>query len=385
MKGKATVERTWMAHNVSRRRFLGTLGVIGGAAGAGCIGAPTEDESTQTEATDDETVTDEPRASPTVSGPSGTPESLLRQYVESTVAASDPAVVGAYFHPIHPFHPENIDPETAGPWLLRDEPVSQVAVETMDREVTTDLVRTSPFLQGDRADSETIEDALTGEEAAVVEVTITDSSGDTSEFSAVTVTHDGNWVILTQGVRIEADVSDPGPFDVRVVDKVTFNTDEDRARVHFVESPVADRVTAKAANATSSRSSSTPGVITYFDVNLDPTGDELVVTATVDGETRTIHREQYPESARVVEGITYDDDPDSDLFDATARVSFTGNQSGDRLTVSSTVHGGETMTEPAENATYSVVGIDPGGDEVVVTLTNDGTTAEVHRERYHQS
>ena len=166
---------------------------------------------------------------------------------------------------------------------------------------------------------------------------------------------------------------------------VVFDEGMDAARVLFVDAPVADSVTVRATNAYAERSSSTPGQIEYFDVSLDPDGDSVVVTATVDGETRPVHREQYPKSERVVDDVTDDTDADAEAFDATARVTFADDQADGTVTVSSTRGGSETTADLDGTVEPAVVGIELDGDEVVVTHTDaddDGETTERHRERH---
>lgn len=96
-------------------------------------------------------------------------------------------------------------------------------------------------------------------------------------------------------------------------------------------------------------------------------------------------RRQRPEgrSCRLPPGRSaFDDDPGGRLLDAAAEVTFTGDQRGETLAIESTVAGGSTSFDTAETATSGTVPADPDGDEVVVTVTGDGTTTEVHRERY---
>ncbi|GAA0668783.1 hypothetical protein ACFQDG_07480 [Natronoarchaeum mannanilyticum] len=381
-----------MVPRTTRRRYLSGLAIAASASLGGCLGDALEDgDSDDGDGSGNESGGDE-RASDgdaDDAAASGSPAETLRQYVATSAETDDPAEVGAYFHPIHPFHPDNLD-DDAEAWLLRDDPVSEIETETADRDVTPDAVLSAPVLQAADVGRDAVVDALDGERTAVVDVTITDESGATTEFSAATVTADGEWSILAQAIGASdgdsesSDESDePAPFEARVVDEVAFFPDEDRARVHFVDSPAADSVTAAAENAFSSRSSSTPETITYFDLSLDPEGDEVLVTATVDGETRPVHREQYPPSDRAVDEVIFDEQSDNALFDATARVEFTGEQTGDRIAVESTVRGDEASIEPAGNATHLTVGVDPEGDEVVVTLTEGDETEELHRERYY--
>jgi len=383
-----------MAPRTTRRRYLSGLAIAASASLGGCLGDAVENDDPDADGGDapsNESGDGEQDSSDDdADDASGSPAATLRQYVEASAEADDPAAVGAYFHPVHPFHPDNLDADNAEAWLLNDDSVAEIETETVDRDVTLEAVLSAPVLQASGVERDAIADALEGERTAVVDVTVTDESGVTTEFSAATVTSDGEWTILARALGASDDASDPSdepadpsPFDARVVDEVTFYPDEDRARVHFVDSPVADSVTAAAETAYSSRSSSTPEAITYFDLSLDPAGDEVLVTATIDGETRPVHREQYPPSDRVVDDVTFDTDRDGDLLDAVARVEFSGDQTGDRLAVASTVRGDETSVEPADTVTHLTVGIDPAGDEVVVTLTDGGETEEIHRERYH--
>jgi hypothetical protein len=395
-----------MTPRVTKRRFLSGLALAGLTSLAGCSDALADNEATSTEsdtetgtdttvettrtpntepetATDDHTPTEE--QSTAESNTPETPERMVREYIQASTEANDSAVVGAYYHPIHPFHPDNWEGEKDEAWLLSDGTVSAIEIETSRKDVSPETVLTAPVLQAVGMKRKTVAKALDGEQTAIVEAAVTRGNSVTQEIRYVTVTTGNDWTILAQGIKSPDDETDPNPapLEARVVDEVTFDSKENRARVHFVESPVADSVTAKAKKKFSSRSSDTVQALEYFDVRLDPGGDELVVTATVDGETRTVHRERYPSSHRIVDDVTYEEDPDSELFDATARVTFTGNQEGERLTITSTVQGDEMRVAPAENATYGVVGVNPDGDEIVVTVTADGTTEEVHRERYH--
>lgn len=381
-----------MVPRTTRRQYLGGIAIATSAALGGCLDDVAGDDpgtddgdgpSDQSESDTD----DQPSGTGAGDGDdvSGTPEETLREYVQTSTEADDPAEVGALFHPVHPLHPDDLEGDAADAaetWLLNDDPVSEIDVETTDRDVTPELALSAPILQASSVDDEAVADALDGEQSALVEVTVSEEGGGTTEFGAATVTRDGEWEILAHGVRTDDELADPSSFEARVVDEVTFDTQADSARVHFVDSPVADEVTVAAENAFSSRSTSTPGPIDDFTLSLDPEGDEVAVTATVDGETRPVHREQYPPSDRAVDAVTFDEQPDNALFDATARVEFTGEQTGDRITVASTIRGDDASAEPAENVTHLTVGVDPEGDEVVVTRTEGDETEELHRERY---
>ncbi len=361
------------------------------AALAGCAGDTGTDESddTETDATDEQAATNTDTEQPTTeereAEVTGSPADPVAGYVEASATADDPDVVGSYFHPVHPFHPDNIE-EEAEEWLLLDREVEEVKTEVVeDAEVTTDTVFSAPLFRMSEVSRDAVGEAIDGGRTAVVDATVTYGNEETTEFRSVTVTADGEWVVLAQGIESpDEDRADgSSQFETRVVDDVTFDAEEDSARVHFVDSPVADSVTVEAKHRFSSNSTSTPEPVEYLTVYLDPEGDAVLVSATLDGESRPIHRERYPDSHRVVDEVTYDTDPDTDLYDATARVEFTGNAEGERLAAESTVAGGSVSTDSPSSINYATLGIDPDGDEVVVTLTTDGEAQVVHRERFH--
>ncbi|WP_135822542.1 hypothetical protein [Halostella litorea] len=366
--------------------------MVGVAALAGCTGSSddgddstdADNESGGSDDTDTEaTTTDEQDGQESVSG---SPEDTVRGYVEASAEADDSETVATYFHRVHPFHPDNLD-EDADEWLLTDREIESVETEVAeDAEATVDAVMSAPLMRMSEVERDTVADVLDGGRAAVVDATVTYGDGETTEFRSVTVASDGEWVVLAQGIEA-GEGSDGGTgsseLEARVVDRVTFNTEEDSARVYLVDSPVADSVSVEAENRFSGTSTDTPDPVSYLSVYLDPAGDAVLVSATVDGESRPVHREGYPPSERVVDGVTFDDDPETDLYDATARVEFTGNAEGDRLAAESTVAGGEASTDSPSALEHATVGVDPDGDEVVVTLTADGEGQVVHRERYH--
>lgn len=74
----------------------------------------------------------------------------------------------------------------------------------------------------------------------------------------------------------------------------TYKPDEGVVRVEFVGDVEADRVTVAAVGTESEVSTDQPGVITYLSVYVAPEGDTVVVTATVDGVTGEVAREEVP-------------------------------------------------------------------------------------------
>lgn len=375
-----------MAPRTTRRRYLRGFSLLSLGTLAGCIdsldgqsGTPTANATaTKTDATP---TTDGDTTTETESGDgdsiAGSPKQVVRAYVET--GSGNPTDVRQHFHPIHPFHPDNLSDEKAAKLLSTGGEISEVDLETHDVDVTPEMVQLTPLLRMTDVDQETLTDALAGERTAVVEVTATKANGEREHSRIATVTTDSEWTILA--LRVDPKSIQSAQFEGRVVSEVSVDTDEDRVRLYVDGSPTAEKITAKTKNARSSRSSSTPGSITYVDLYPDPAGDELIVTAVVDGDTRTIHREQYPPSERAVTDVTYDDDPESDAFDAAATVSFAADRDGERYVVESTIHGGSADIGPDDPATANV-GVNSKADEIVVTRTTDGASDVVHRERH---
>lgn len=369
-----------MVPRLSRRRLLSGLSIVGVAAVAGCTSTPggSADDPTDTttanttDSTTEQSTTEDESSDASASDAAA----MVRTYVRNS--AENPLAAQQYFHPVHPFHPDNLSEEKAEQLLSTDGELDELEVDAEQRDVSAETVLAVSLLRIQEVERSAVADALDGQQTAVVDVTTWMADGRRDHYEIVTVTRDGEWMVLAQAVDTEAP---DAPFEGRVVSDVTFDTETDTARVYFDESPSAEQITAKAVNRRSSRSSSTPDVISYFDVRLDPAGDELLVTATVDGETRPIHREQYPPSERAVDGIEWKEKADNPLGPV-ARVNFTDRLSAEDLLVESTLAGSEATTSPPENVHYLTVGLNAGGDEVTVTLTRDGESVEVHRERH---
>lgn len=367
-----------MVPKLSRRAYLSSIAVASVTAVAGCTGG---DDDNSTDGSTDPTSTPTGETTPTPSGSeaAGSPEATAREYLRTI--SEDPLAMRDYVHPVHPFHPDNLSEEKAEKLISADETISDVETTTTDESVTAEMVLAAPLYKFNEVGQETVADALEGEETAVVESTITTDAGVEKEYRLLTATTDGEWKILAQRRQERTDESS---LEARVVEDVTYDADENRVRVHILESPTADSVTVETTNARSSRSSDTPGVLDYLDVYPDEAGDEVVVTATVDGRSRPVHRERVPPSEGMVEDVTFETDRDeSKLYDVVGKVTFTDNVTGEELEVTSTVEGAETSTTSAESVTFINVGLDPDGDEVVVRLKQDGTWSVIHRERYH--
>ncbi len=81
----------------------------------------------------------------------------------------------------------------------------------------------------------------------------------------------------------------------RVVDTVSFDTSgaRHRARVEFADAPDVDVVTVESTVFGASATMDDPSATDTATITLDPNGDELVVSATIDGTTEVVHREPH--------------------------------------------------------------------------------------------
>jgi len=362
-----------MVPDLPRRRLLSGVSLTCLASVAGCtssVGGGDPETTTTTTEQPPTTTTSE-------GGVVGSPTETVRSYVETR--SENPLDARQYFHPVHPFRTDRVDAETAEQLLSLEGEVTDVTLDTRQQEVTPETVLSTPLLGAADIERATVADALDGARPTLVEAVVRTADGSRQTYRILTVTADREWVILAQGV--EPTGGPTGPFGGRVVTDVRFDTDADRARVYFDPSLTADRLTARASERYSERSSTTPGDISYFDVRLDPSGDELVVTATVDGETRPVHREQYPPSDRLVGDVTFVEEPERDDAEAVSRVTV-GRAPDETVTVRSTVEGETASGAPASAGTDLVVDVAPGGDEVVVTTGGDGRSEVLRRERH---
>jgi hypothetical protein len=393
-----------MVPQPTRRQYLGSLSLTAIAALAGCTDSsgdgddpssqnttvPTTDASTTEEpapSTTDGSATEEPSTDEETTEASSdppaadSPEAALRRYVETAV--EDPAASRYYFHPIHPFGPEKLSASQAEELFSDATQPQGFSLETSDPNLSAEAILQQSILRSADLKSSDVAAAIEGEQTALVEGEVTQADGESESNSVVTVTHAGGWVILAQAFQPSGDTAPPKSFETRVVDEVTFDTDADTARVEFVDDPVADEVTAKADVRYSERSSDTPKPIDYLPLQVDPEGDTVIVTATVDGETREVHRERYPPSDRIVDDIEFDDDPERDDREMVARVLFNDDQEDQGVTAAATISGSEATFDSISGVNYVNVGVNPSGDEVVVSRTADGESTVIHRERYY--
>ncbi|WP_336036589.1 twin-arginine translocation signal domain-containing protein [Halobacterium yunchengense] len=377
-----------MAPAPSRRDVLSALAAAGVAGVAGCTGSPgsggettrppTSAEPT-TAASTTAATTDEPTTGESADAAAVDPADSPVAAVESAFTAEDVEGFQSRFHPLHPMSAERMTREQAEP--LHENASEPTTVERADREVTVDLVLSST-LPGSDVERAAVEDALDGAGTAVVTATVEGTDSGTQRVQFVTVERDGGWLVLAQGLPAPEE-SSSGVLEARVVGGVAFEADQEAARVQFVSDVVADGVTVESVRAGESTSTSTPGSTTYLEVGVDPEGDEVVVSATVDDESRVVHRERFPEDDRLVDDVEFVADPETDDRDAIARVTFNDTDGEGRVRVVSTVNDGSAEAEPAGSLNYLNVGVDPEGDEVVVTYPVGDDAEEVHRERWH--
>lgn len=373
-----------MVPNPTRRRVLTGVSLAGIASLAGCInsaGGGTDDTVTNTtssnRSTTEQTSTD--TETTTNDGEDvGSPTETVRSYIETR--STDPLAARQYFHPIHPFQSDRVDSDTARELLSLDGKIADISLDTREQDVSPKTVVSTPLLEAANVNQETVANVLEGTQTSLVEATVVKASGDRRTHHILTVAPKGRWLILAQGVEPTGGPTDP--FGGRIVTDVTFDTTDNRARVYFDDSLTADRITAKARERHSERSSSTPEAISYFDVRLDPSGDELIVTANVDGETRPIHREQYPPSERLVDDITYIDDPENGSYDAAFRLTVNEVNSNERIAINTTVAEEALIRENLSQGTHLDIGANPSGDEVIVILGEESQSEIVHRERH---
>lgn len=366
---------------MKRRQFITVLGTASATALGGCVNGDTEPEPGTDTGPDDDRTPDEmpPDDATRASGQTGGPEDVVESFV-TAAADGDPTAASALLHPAHPCHPDNrtetVDFDASLETLAAD------TVETERRSADVTVETMFERVPGAKAayEAEQLTDVFAGKESVFVRSTAASDDGSLA-YRWVVTSQDEGWRILW--FEEESDDTEQAAFAARVVDSVQFDRDADRTQVQLLEAPVADRVMLESANTDAYTSTGTPETVTSLSVALEPAGDTVVVRATVDGESRVVHRERYPPADRIVDDVTFDEYPVDGPFEGSVRVAFDDVESDGTLTVRSARAAGKTSIEPASVASYLEVEADPVSDEVVVTLTEDGETTEIHRERNH--
>jgi hypothetical protein len=93
------------------------------------------------------------------------------------------------------------------------------------------------------------------------------------------------------GADVPDVVADAVPEDAF---EFTYDADTGVVRVDFAGELDADEVTVSAVEANSSASTKTPDAVTFLSVFVDSSGDEVVVTVTVSGQTGVVARHDVP-------------------------------------------------------------------------------------------
>jgi hypothetical protein len=104
-----------------------------------------------------------------------------------------------------------------------------------------------------------------------------------------------------QKTTVPPDASDPIDPPATVAQAVpddafefSYESEQDRVRIGIVKKIDAEKVTFEAINAESKASTTTPKAGLYLYVFVDPGGDTVVVTVTVDGTSGVVARQEFP-------------------------------------------------------------------------------------------
>lgn len=367
---------------MKRRQYVIGMGSLGVTAGvAGCFGGDTdtpggsgEDNGTDPDgdgggATD--TAEPDTEETPDESGDQQDPDGAADP--AAAISAFMTAVqdggreeIAATMHPESPLNPANYDDE----WEAN---FGQGGYEEFETGEVDDSFAPESLLDGHNTgfvDEELIEEVFADEEAALVTVELSGGleENGTEQTEWVAATADGEWLAFLPGPTDPPE--SPLAIQAQVVEEISFA--DDTATVAFLDVPGFEGATVE----TDSDDSTTVEEPEEASVDVDPDGDAVVVTATVDGDTEEVHREGYPTNERYVDRVEYDDENEW------AQVHVTGETDADELLVESANSRGESSTDSPASTNYLGVGFDPAGDELVVTLRTDGEDEVVHRERY---
>jgi hypothetical protein len=293
---------------MNRRSYLVAAGSGVSALLAGCVdgslpGSPGGDGADGT-ATPDGGETD---------GATPTDEHPALAVVDAYFAASvdeDLDAVGRYMHSKHPFNPENLDEDDLDTFEFQYTDAEDVESEIVEAAYPLEKIRNASSVAPWFEDSETsLEGILEGEQAALARVTFeTTEDGSTTEQSEqfIVLTEDGEWRVFFP-YEAPPEVPDAEPVDTeryRVVDRIEFDTETERAKVHLsgVDSIEAEELVTYSSslaveNGVWSEDSETLPSVTFVTTAFDPAGDEIVVALRFDEEEGTeevvVHREQY--------------------------------------------------------------------------------------------
>lgn len=360
---------------MERRQFVAGIATVGLTASVGgCLGSVTQQQrDPNAESDPDESPTaDGTRAEPTETGTdesteaglAGGPEEAVAAYLDAWKAEDREALAKAA-------HSEStLNPEThADDASLESASFADYDTRLVETGLARDRVTSVRYVEA-TYDEGTLDTVLDGQVAALVRVEASgeDSEGLEPETDWVVVTEDDAWRVFWRApATVEASKL---AIDAQVVEAVSF--EDGSARVDFQDVAGFEQATVE----TERNGQTTVDAPDQATVPVDSDGDAVVVTATVDGETAEVHREQYPPDERFVEEVRFDAET------AQADVRFGGETDASSVHVDSVNTFSEASSDTLGALTHLAVGFDPQGDEIVVTVTTDGEDTVVHRERY---
>lgn len=170
--------------------------------------------------------------------------------------------------------------------------LASVTFSPADSEMTVDLGMQAPaagqrreqLASAFRGADDEFSSSRSGSELSVTAT----YDGDTVEFDAV---DEDGLEQLPEGEDLPAEV------DAAVPDSAfefSYNPDTESVRVEFVEEIDADTVRLQAIESGYELSTTTPSAGMWVEVQVEPTGDEVVAVVTVDGKSGIVAREQFP-------------------------------------------------------------------------------------------
>lgn len=283
---------------MKRRTFIAIGGTAGLTGLAGCVselGVGDDDND------DDESDADE----------NGDDEHGAVQAVESYMAAAadeDIEAMSEAMHSRHPFDPvemaEEAEDDEDREFNFDGDSIDDYEVELADEAFGTEEIRENPYVEF-WFQGVDLEALLEGEEAVLVDVEteLTEDGETVTETETyIALTEDGEWTVFLE-YEEPPEVPEDDPVEgeeYRIVEDFEFDETEERAVVDFDRSPeieveeVSIYSSSLETENTGYGSDDVDGFpITRLTTEFDPAGDEIVVTATVDGEVLVVHREEY--------------------------------------------------------------------------------------------
>lgn len=227
---------------------------------------------------------------------------LAAEAYADAVAAEDEEAVVEQMHSAHPFHPDNRDNESDAEWSVEWNGVENPDVELRDAEFSTADVAELPSVEF-WFENGGLEETLAGEEAALVDLEYeTTEDGEQVEKSEtlIALTENDEWKVFFP-YEEPPEIPEGEPVEnLDVVDELSFDAETEMVRVQFVDSVEADvskvyvySTSLQQEGWVSGSEDADDFSMNYFSSAFDPAGDEIVVTAVIDGEERVVHREEY--------------------------------------------------------------------------------------------